>query len=146
VSQPHRKLISADLTVNMSIQQSCAKLSSDIVENLSVSLCSDVARYIMTYVNLERDVAERLNRVVYATIGFKPDDFKLAAVSVSWVLLSREEAAVYITLIAHFETPRVNLRGDEALEFADRFMMQGGGNINIRSENGEIVSVVSEQW
>jgi hypothetical protein len=141
-----RKLNSCDLTVNMSFQQSCAKLSSKLVEKLSANLCSDVAEYIMSYVSLERDMAERLKGTVFAAVGPELVEVPNVETVVMWDLHPRADAMVIVKVVTHYDVPGFKLYGEEAMEFANRFMLRDGGDVRVVTECGEVVSVVSAQW
>jgi hypothetical protein len=68
----------------MTFQQSCAKLAAAVVEKLSPHICTDTAKVIMDYVNLEKDIAEQINHIAITTLGIEPDASDVAIVHVMW--------------------------------------------------------------
>jgi hypothetical protein len=123
----------------MSFKLSCAKLSSEIVEILSAYVCTDIAKYIMRYVNIEKDVIKQLNSYVIAETNPTMTRSSEVKCRIIWRLASRRESYVNIEAKSR-STSNIHMCCEDALDFADRFRLSGHGKIVVWSKNGKVMA------
>jgi hypothetical protein len=119
----------------MYFQQSCASVSSEIVEILSDYVCTDIAKYIMEYVNLEKSAVEHIHRIITTAVGLTVDDWPADHFQSMWNLTHSCDADIAFNMMPN-HLPTLYLRRRVALDFANRFKLSGSGEVVVRLGSG----------